>query len=686
MPSNPYRAGNPVGGSPAFIGREDILRGVLRVLASSHENAIVLYGQRRIGKTSVLMELVERLAAAGPYRPVYFDLQDKAARPLAEVLNELAQRIAGKLELPAPERWADDAPRRFREEFLPQVLERLPAESSLVLLFDEFDVLDGPAENQAAAAFFPYLRDLLTFNPRLQFVFVIGRRPDELSTLTLSVFKGVSSERISLLDEAETTRLVRLSEPESLGWSDEAVAHIYQLTGGHPFLTQQLCQEIWEEANDDSDSLLFIAVDVVDAAVPAALRSATNALEWLWNGLVPAARIVASALAGAGTGSISQTELERRLQESSIRMLIGELRDAPRTLQEWDLIEPSNGGYRFRVEMLRRWIAENKPLSRVQEEIDYVQPAAESLFQVAYALYQSGQLTESLGDLRRVVRLNPNHLRGSQLLAELLIADNQLDEAGSLLEQLYQRSPATARSRLLQVLLLQAQSAADKSTQLALYQRVLELEPGEMEATNFFFARRRAQVDDLDATGDYRAALDAARQLANDFPDRQEQLADIVQLEYKTHLADLYRQAEDAAETDNRADSIPLLVEILLSQPDYRQTTQLLHMVVTGEDINALKAALSAEQKVGERAKIEAKQKQAATEAEYQEKLEKETATRQPLQDQLATEQKQHAQVEANLQAKLKTETQLREAAEKKANDESRMRRKVVAEQANRRR
>lgn len=108
----------------------------------------------------------------------------------------------------------------------------------------------------------------------------------------------------------------------------------------------------------------------VDIAVPTALRSAINALEWLWDGLGPAARIVASALAGAGAGSINQAELERRLQESSIRMLIGELQNAPRTLQEWDLVEPADGGYRFRVEMLRRWIAENKPLSRVQEEID----------------------------------------------------------------------------------------------------------------------------------------------------------------------------------------------------------------------------------------------------------------------------------------------------------------------------
>ena len=54
---NPYIAGNPVGDSHAFIGRDDVLREVRRVLRHPHSNAIVLFGQRRIGKTSVLQHL-----------------------------------------------------------------------------------------------------------------------------------------------------------------------------------------------------------------------------------------------------------------------------------------------------------------------------------------------------------------------------------------------------------------------------------------------------------------------------------------------------------------------------------------------------------------------------------------------------------------------------------------------------
>ena len=53
LPINPYVAGNPVGDSPAFVGRADVLR-------RAQDNAIVLYGQRRIGKTSILQHLAVR--------------------------------------------------------------------------------------------------------------------------------------------------------------------------------------------------------------------------------------------------------------------------------------------------------------------------------------------------------------------------------------------------------------------------------------------------------------------------------------------------------------------------------------------------------------------------------------------------------------------------------------------------
>ena len=475
-PMNPYVAGNPVGDSHAFVGRADVVREVVRVLRRPQDNAIVLYGQRRIGKTSILQHLAAVLPQEGPYRAVYFDLQDKAAWPLGRVLQDLARTIANALGQPDPD-LGSDPETAFRQEWLPAVLGDLPEGCSLVLLFDEFDVLADPQTEQAAAAFFPYLRDLLASDPqRLQFVFVIGRNVDDLTNIALSLFKGTPAQRVSLLSRKDTIDLVRLSEANgTLRWPDEAVERIWQLTCGHPFLTQQLCSHVWEQVYDEEPSgSPIVTPEDVDAAIPDALEASRNTLEWLWDGLPPAERVVASVLAGVGPSSITQEGLEQLLHESGVRIVIRELQNAPQLLQEWDLIEPSNDGYRFRVELLRRWIIEHKPLRRVQEELDRIEPVAESLYRAGLGYYQNEQFEQAIGALRQAIGLNPNHVGANQLLADILLAQGRPREAQQLLEQLYEYQPAAARSRLVQALLAQARAVDGGDKQLTYLRRMLK--------------------------------------------------------------------------------------------------------------------------------------------------------------------------------------------------------------------
>jgi len=554
---NPYVAGNPVGGSLAFVGRADVLREVLRVLRRPQDNAIVLYGQRRIGKTSILQHLKVQLPNEGSYHPVFFDLQDKAAWPLSQALQNLAGTIAHTLGHPEPN-LDPNVETAFRDEWLPAVLGDLPEGSSLVLLFDEFDVLADPNAEQAASAFFPYLRSLLVTDPqRLQFVFAIGRNIDDLTNIALSLLRGTPAQRVSLLSREDTTDVVRLSEANNtLHWPDDVASRVYELTCGHPFLIQQLCSHVWEHVYDEEpDEPPTVILSDVDHAVPDALDASRNALEWLWDGLPPAERVVASALAKAGPGSITQGELEHLLRESGIRVIIRELQRAPQLLQNWDLIEPTDSGYRFRVELLRHWIAENKPLRLVQEEMDNIEPAAEGLYQAASGLYQSGKLDQAVGYLREAINLNPNHVKANQLLADILIAQDQPEEARILLESLYDYHPAAARPRLVQALLMQAQTAESEDKQLENYQQILELAPEEQVAS--------AEV----------ARIEQERQR-------------------RIRLADMYDRALGALQNNDQQTAKDLLIQIVSSEPEYKKATHYLHQAVTGVDIAELEAQL----------------------------------------------------------------------------------------------
>jgi TPR repeat protein/tetratricopeptide (TPR) repeat protein len=633
-PVNPHVAGNPVGGSDAFVGREDVLRAVVEPLGQRSNQGIVLYGQRRIGKTSILQQLVATLPERTGHRPVWFDLQDKAAHSLDEVLADLAIAIAGALGLPEPkpeggvEAW-------FRDAWLPPVLASMPEGVSLVLLFDEFDVLADVQAKQAASALFPYLRRLLEKNaPRLRAVFVIGRNIDDLENVAHALFKGLPTYQVSLLARKDAEAVIRLGEANgSIRWNAEAVEAAWGLTHGHPLLLQALCSQVWVRVNEETTARAVGAADVEDAVEPT-LGGTRGAFEWLWKGLPPGKRIVAAALAQAGAKVISEEELERILKENGVRVIIRELREAPRMLIEWDLLEaPSKGRYQFRVELLRRWIERFKPLDRVQEDLDRIEPAAEALYKAAEALYRAGSLDAAMARLQETLGLNPNHVRASELLADIRISHREWAEARTVLERLYEMQPAVARARLVEVLLAEAPLEQDESEQLARYERVRNIEKsnatattrarqiwkargdrarakGEVEAALEAYkageltqeeaevtavirtkavAKELAAIRRMESEGAYPEALTRIRLLLERYPEEESDvLVHQVRIQNASHIAEAYKLGQEAMRSGDKEHAIQLLGKVIGMRPNHEAALRLLHILVTNTDAAAL--------------------------------------------------------------------------------------------------
>jgi hypothetical protein len=246
-PENPYITGGSVGDSPAFIGRADILQVADNILCHSQENAVVLFGQRCIGKTSVLTKLKAKLASPGNYQSIYFSLMDQAHQPsLEKLLNDLTDTICQELQIKHPQ-WNNNIKEQFHDWLIALLNEQL-AEKSLVLLFDEFDAFNDMKE-QIREEFFNYLKVLLSINTkRLNIFFTIGCDINDFK-VALALFENMSHYHVSILEKEETYKLIHLSENnQSLSWSDEAVNKVWKLTNGHPLLTQLLCSCLWEQA------------------------------------------------------------------------------------------------------------------------------------------------------------------------------------------------------------------------------------------------------------------------------------------------------------------------------------------------------------------------------------------------------------------------------------------------------
>jgi hypothetical protein len=390
QPVNPYIAGAPVQGEK-FFGRGHILRWVEQKLRDPNINALVLFGQRRIGRTSILLQLQHTLPADA-FLPIYFDLQDQAACPLGQVLADLADTAAWQagLDFPVPET-PDDQGRFFRREFLPRFYQAMGENRRPVFLLDEFGVLDHAVEtelskNMAARTFNPFLRRVMTEDPRPAFVFAVGRRLEDLSMDFTAIFKRALTQEVWVLEQEEAEALIRQAEAnDTLHFTGEAVARILSITQGHPYFTQLLCQRAWEQAYapqswaTNPSTPPQIDAPEVEATVPNALEAGDQALIWLWNGLGPFEKTCTAALAEMvdKKEELSESQVMRVLNKHAVEAYKRKMKPSPDDMVRRRVLEPAGKRkYRFAVEFLRQWVRRNKPLRDVEDEVDQAARAA----------------------------------------------------------------------------------------------------------------------------------------------------------------------------------------------------------------------------------------------------------------------------------------------------------------------
>jgi tetratricopeptide (TPR) repeat protein len=514
---NPYVVGSPVSGETSFYGREDVFDFVRTTLSAPDQSVVVLYGQRRIGKTSILHQLPRHLPAE--FVPVYFDLIGQERRPLADVLWELARHIARALDLPIPNRNSFKRDGSFfHTDFLPQVLQTLGSRR-LVLLFDEFDVLgdDPPLPDDAFRTFFPYLQQLIPDVPKLAFVLAVGRRMDELPSRFGQIFKTAKSQFVSRLSPQAAVHLVNEPAHEMLVYEDAAVERILALTASHPYFIQLLCSVIFEQVQRLGTCM--VAVEEVDRAIEDALERGEGGFGWLWDGLPGAERVVLSAIASVAgeLSAIDDEQLGRVLEDHKVKLLGLELTSAPHRLRDWDILaEVEGGGFRFAVDLVRRWVRRQHPLESATHDLGYVSYRAARLYEIARDAHLAGDCETAIHDYREVLKANPNHPWAPLGLAQALFEAGRLAEAVEAFEGAFKRGDEAARDGLVEAALAQANICIEQKRwdeAFPFFDRALHLRPDRKEIREAKLEAKLAQGTLLKEEGHLLEALEIFRQI-----------------------------------------------------------------------------------------------------------------------------------------------------------------------------
>jgi GAF domain-containing protein len=382
---NPYVVGTPLqGGSPLFFGRADLLAFIEENLVAAHHNNLVLIGQRRTGKTSLLKQLPARLG--DHYLPVYLDGQSLGLDPgLPNFFLALATEIAFALDdrgfnVAPPElsELANSPAATFERVFLPHVREAI-GDRHLLLLLDEFEELEGAVRRGSLdSSIFGFLRHIVQHTDNLSVIFCGTHRLEELAADYWSVLFNISLYRhVGFLERGESERLIQEPvAPFGMRYDDLALEKIWRVTAGHPYFLQLLCHSLVNRHNKSGRS--YITVADVNAALEEILAAGEAHFVYLWAGSTREERLALIALSRmlplAGHATPAQivdyladrgVTIERRAITEALHHLA--LRDVLVTAGEGD-VTPGDT-YRWKLGLLGLWAEKYRSLSRVVDEV-----------------------------------------------------------------------------------------------------------------------------------------------------------------------------------------------------------------------------------------------------------------------------------------------------------------------------
>ena len=377
---NPYIVGDPVEGK-LFVGREDIIHN-LEELWRHQEllQSVVLYGHRRMGKTSILRNVTRLIP---DIKFIYVNLQclGSISHGLGEVLMAITDEISAALRIEAPEdEQLLQLPERTFERYLKKVLEVMEGKP-LIIALDEFETIEELIEaGQISKTFMGFLRGLMQMSPRFAFAFAGLHTLDEMNGDYFEpFFASVISIPVSFLETAATCQILAnpvdrhqadfspdaVPEEFPLDYTLPALDHIHELTAGQPYLVQKVgfqlvrCynEQVFEHGRKRE---AIFTIEDVDEVIQEAdfFKKGRYYFEGVWS--------------QAGQGAQGQREIIRALanhkqgvnqQVLAETLAMGEQKftEAVSTLINHDVIASEEGKLKIIVELFRRWVCQNYP-------------------------------------------------------------------------------------------------------------------------------------------------------------------------------------------------------------------------------------------------------------------------------------------------------------------------------------
>jgi len=360
---NPYIVDRPIGEHDLFFNREDIFAWIEDRLRAG-ERTLVVFGPRRIGKTSLLLQLPVHFFAL--YAPVVVSFAPRER----DSAQDLLKRVVTQVERVVKSRWGvavsdlsmlREAESSMADTVLPALVEAL-GDRRLLICCDEMETthLSDPIVREA-------IQELLALtDDGLRLLFCVEGSPGrELLTDALA---STSVMEIGYLSESEAEDLLIRPALNRLAYDYNAVRQVHQFTSGQPYFTQLFGYLLYEQRAIAG----WVSIYDVMATAAQVVDLGQEEFQRIWEVCTPDAKMALAAFGAlkGRQGVATVDDLYNVLRREHIHILPEEIEKSLEKLVAAGILRRlGSSTYRFGMELFWLWLRDHKEVTRVAREV-----------------------------------------------------------------------------------------------------------------------------------------------------------------------------------------------------------------------------------------------------------------------------------------------------------------------------
>jgi hypothetical protein len=365
--ANPYIPGQPIDDPALFFGRRELLVSIGEHLVKGRR-VLLVASAPRMGKSSLLRQLPQHLPP--DLLTVRLDLREENARALDWLLWRLAGALSAQLgrqldrELPVPD-WSafEGRTAQLVEDFWPLLRVALGNRSVVLLLDDVHCLTDLP--DSIIDHLMPVLADWRDRDEQVAFVLATNLAAQEgLVRSYPQLLAGSLTYTLGALNSEEATRLITWPVDGVLTYDYGVARRIIEITSGQPYYLHLLCFQVYNRCA----SAGWVNLHDIDLVVADLVGREIADFRQVWDESRPAEQAVLAALVSlrGARGVATIQEVRTVLANAGARPERGQVAAALEGLALRGILERLGAlTYRFRVALLRDWLAERLDLQQV---------------------------------------------------------------------------------------------------------------------------------------------------------------------------------------------------------------------------------------------------------------------------------------------------------------------------------